>query len=877
MDRPLVTAAGSTGEISVEEARVAMVRDHADGLPGSEVARLYSDRIEVVLVDALNRAIEAHPGVDVSLLAIGGFGRRELAPHSDIDLLLLVPPDADPKIIDALATALFTPLWDAKLEPGHAVRTPEEALEWADKDHTVATALLDARVIGGDVQAGQDLVATFWRRLRGERLEAFVQAKITEMKERRKRHLESIYLLEPNIKSGVGGLRDLAGALWVARVRHRIRGLDGVAHLGLLPRREIELVREAHERLLRFRCGLHFIARRRDDRLTFAHQEQLAKALEYRDADDTLAVELLMRDYYLAAQTMEHATTALVDRCADNPFTKRRGPRASIVIDESLEIFDGRMTFRPGARPSERPALVVDLFVAAEIHGVPVLPSARDLVAEKAERIGANEASWNAAVQSFVEYLESPGSNGDALDGMYETGVIGALVEPFARLRARVQHDVYHVYTVDTHTLFAVKKLLRLRCGRYAAEHPMFTRLAQDLPRPLTLLLGTLFHDLGKGLGGDHSKKGEVLVRDWGRRAGLPEEVVEDTAFLVLEHLRLPQFAFRRDLSDPALVDKVIALMKTRERLDMLYLLTWADISSVGPETWNTWRSGLLAELYAKARARFDDQSAQTTSSKRHRPASAQAGARALRLRVPGNEEELERFIGVLPERYLATVPVSRARVHFELWSHARTRAVSGRLVPRPDVETAGEVVVVADDRPGLLAAIAGTFAAHGIDILSAEIFSLGDGRVLDTFLVREPGNVAPSSERVAEAMTDLKEVLAGRVNARQLLAKRRGGGNLWAPGPALPTRVRFDLPAARDSTVVDVFTRDRVGLLHDIAEALHGEGASIVLARIATDGNRASDAFYLQDAERQKITDPAKLEAIKTVIVQALEGVESD
>lgn len=874
MDNPRAISGDLTGAKSVEEARVAMLRDHAEGLTGSEVARLYSDRIESILIEALARALDAHPSPNVSLLAIGGFGRRELAPYSDIDLLLVVPPDADRETTDALATALFTPLWDAKLEPGHALRTPDEALAWADKDHTVATALLDARVIGGDFPAGQELVATFWKRLRGERLEGFIQDKVSEMQQRRKRHLESIFLLEPNIKSGVGGLRDLAGALWVARARHRVRGLDGVAHLGLLPRREIELVREAHERLLRFRCGLHFIARRRDDRLTFAHQERLASALEYRDDDDTLGVELLMRDYYLAAQTMEHATTALVERCAPNPLRERRGPRASIVIDESLEIFDGRMTLRPGARPSERPRLIVDLFVAAERHGVPVLASARDLVAEKAERIGANEASWAEAVASFADYLESPGSNGDALDGMYETGVIGALVEPFARLRARVQHDVYHVYTVDAHTLFAVKKLLRLRAGRFAAEHPVFTRLAQDLPRPLTLLLGVLFHDLGKGLGGDHSSKGEALVREWGQRAGLQPDVIDDTAFLVLEHLRLPQVAFRRDLSDPALVDKVIGIVKTRERLDMLYLLTWADISSVGPETWNAWRSGLLAELYAKARARFEDESTHTNAEGRHRPASAQAGARALRQGVRGNEEALERFIGVLPERYLATVPVSRARVHFELWSHARTRRVSGRLVPRPDVSGAGEVVVVADDRPGLLAAIAGTFAAHGIDILNAEIFSLADGRVLDTFLVREPGDIAPSTERVAQAVRDLEEVLAGRVNARALMTRRRGAGSLWAPGPALPTRVRFDLPAAPDSTVVDVFTRDRVGLLHDIAEALHGQGASIVLARIATEGNQASDAFYLQDADGRKITEPAKLAAIEAVIVQAIEDV---
>lgn len=865
-----IDVAPDEGRRTVAEARQAAAAAHDEGLPGSEVARLYSDRIESLLVGELSRALEAHPVPHASLLAMGGFGRRELAPYSDIDLLLVVPADADRKETAALATALFTPLWDAGLEPGHALRTPEEALAGAAEDHTIATALVDARVIGGDSQAGQALLARFWERMHGDRLEAFVQAKCDEMQERRKRHLGSIFLLEPNIKNGVGGLRDMACALWVARVRQRLQGLDGVAHFGLLPRRELVLVRAAYERLLRMRCALHLIAGRRDDRLTFARQEKLAVALGYVDEADTLAVELLMRDYYLAAQTIEHATDAIIHRASEK-WDENRAPKPSTPIDASLELFDGHVTFRPGARPSQRPALLVDLFAAAERQGAPVLPSARDLVAQAAEKLGRDEAAWREAVQAFLDYLESPGANGEALRGLYETGVIGALVPAFARLRARVQHDVYHVYTVDAHTLFAVQKMLRLRAGLMAVDMPDFTRTVQDLPEPLHLLVGLLFHDLGKGLGGDHSLKGETIVREWGARAGLAQTLIDDAAFLVREHLRLPQVAFRRDLSDPALVNGVATLVGSRERLDMLYLLTWADISSVGPETWNAWRSGLLAELYAKVRAQFEDDAAPGPST-RDRPASTQAGAKALRQLVKGDDEQLERFIALLPERYLATVSAGRARAHFEQWSAAQPRRLSGRLVPRPDVRGAGEIVVVAEDRPGLLAAIAGAFAANGIDILNAEIFSLSDGRVLDTFLVREPGNVAPAADRVAQALKDLEAVIEGRETARALLVRRRGKGSLWAPGPALPTKVRFDLSAARASTVVDVFTRDRVGLLHDIAEAIHSEGASVVLARIATEGNRAADGFYLQDAEGRKITDPARLDAIGKVIERVLE-----
>lgn len=859
---PMTRAPKATAVAAVRSAVHDRLRA---GDSGDAVSRAMSDGVDAIVSGAFVQALERVPLEGAALVALGGYGRTELAPFSDTDLLLLVPPAAG-EGAEELARALFTALWDAGLEPGTATRSHAEALDAARDDHTNATALVDARHLAGDAAATARLLDHFWEWLKGDRLEAFIAAKRDELATRRKRFGDSVYLLEPNIKTGVGGLRDLAAGLWIARARHRLEGIAGLAHFGLLPRRELDQLRAARDRLLRVRGEQHMLARRRDDRLTFAAQERLAPALGYADDASSLGVEKLMRDYYLAAHTIEHATNALVDRCSEAP--SRTGRRRTVRLDHEFDLFDGRVTPSEATSFVENPSLLVELFAVAERVGAPVAPAARDLAAHEADRLGASLAAAVPPLAAFLTYLEAPGSDGTALSGLYEAGVLGGLFPEFARLRARVQHDVYHVYTVDTHTLFALQKSLRLRSGALAAEYPVFTRLAQDLPRPLPLHLGTLFHDLGKGMGGDHARRGEELVRAFAARAPCDAACIEDAAFLVREHLRLSQVAFRRDLSDPALVDGVAELVGTRERLDLLYLLTFVDISSVGPETWNDWRARLLAELYEKVRERFE--STATPARPASRTEAAAISARAIRAAGKA-DPELEAFLRILPERYLATVPPVAARRHFELWRRAKGRVVTGAVHQRAELTEASELVLVLDDRPGLLSIVAGALAAHSVDILGAEIYSLADGRVLDAFLVREPGGLPASSDRIGRVLVDLERLLAGTDSVEALLARRRGAGRAPAPGPAVPTKIKFDLGAARDATVVDVYTRDRVGLLHDIAEAFHRQGASIVLARVATEGNRATDGFYLQGADGTKIAEPARLAALERALEEAL------
>jgi [protein-PII] uridylyltransferase len=827
----------------VRALREEVARLLAQGSAGPSLARHMSDGIDVIVREAFARTFDGTSGA--ALLALGGYGRRELAPYSDVDLLLVLADDRLPEA-ESLASRLFTPLWDAGLELGTAVRTRAQALEAVAAEQTIATALLDGRFLAGDGELAGALQGGFAAWLESDGRAALVRAKVDEVRQRRERFGGSVYLLEPNVKMGVGGVRDLAALGWLSRLGDV--GVDS-AHA----------LEGARDRLWRVRCALHLQARRRDDRLTFAAQEALAERLGSVDGEYGTAVESFMRDWYLAAREVERALEAVVERWALLP-----GGAATSLMDPRFERCDGRVEVSVPTLEAD-PAACVALFVAAERAGLPVGPLARQRVSEVAERLVVDEDVRKECLSALLSYWEMPGATGEAMRGLYDAGLLGAMFPEFARLKARVQHDAYHVFTVDTHTLLAVQQLLRLRAGLMAVDQPQFTRLVQALPRPLPLVIGMFFHDLGKGLGGEHSVKGEALVRAFGERCGLlARDVIEDAAFLVREHLKLSQVAFRRDLSDEALLADVARLVGTRERLDMLYLLTYVDIASVGPETWNDWRARLLGELHAKVRERLEAGRA----SQPDRSAASLAGARALAEAV--DDPMLEGFVALLPERYLATVPTREAVHHFELWRQA-PEALTLELHPAPGHDDAGRLTLLADDRPGLLAAVAGTLAAHGIDILAAELFPLGPDRVLDTFLVREPGQRAPTPERVARARADLVRVLAGDESAPDLIARRRGGASTIPTVPVAPPRVRFDLEAAADATVVDVWARDRPGLLHDIADALHRAGATIVLARIATEGHRATDGFYVKDFEGRKIIAPEKLARLEAALAEAI------
>ncbi len=895
-----------TGDVKADFAaqRSAIEAIHRAGASGHTVVRLQSAAMDRIMLALWERATAAaatgHPPTPVALVAIGGYGRRELAPFSDVDLLVLHGSrDVDP-FVKAASESLVYALWDLKLEVGYAVRDLGACVRIASEDHTARTALLDLRRLAGDRDLYRELEREELHGLSQAKVEKFIADKLEEMRTRRERFGDSLYLLEPNLKESEGGLRDLQSALWLARVRFKVAGITELLSRALLPERDIRDMRRARDFLWRVRNWMHYLAGRKWDQLTFDVQLQVSEAMGYRDGEQHSGVEEFMRHYYLAAKTVLVACDAIVDRClepesqmgwrmvpppaatigAERAVPVLRGQPARgadrILPGGELKVFRGRLSVMDKDVLRRSPAALVRLFATADREHLDLYPYARDLAAQAAEELPAEAAQDPETNQELLAAFTREGTRGRFLTAMHELGVLPRILPEFARITARRQIDVYHVYTVDVHTLFAVRRLFALRCGDVA--EPELAPLMTEMQRPLALYLGTLFHDIGKGSGKDHSMRGAAIAAEACVRLGLDPADAADVEWLVLKHLRLPAIAQRRDLSDPDLIHAFAEEVGTLDRLEKLYLLSYADMATVGPRTWTEWKARLLRELYQKTREVL-------LGGERHPdPGTAEAAGRelvveALQARAHGvRVDDQDRFVQAMPARYFLTVAPGLAPHHLRLLSLGRRRALAATL--RHDRALGhSEVALTAADRAGLLATIAGVLAAHRIDIQHAEVFStpadpaLGwlAGRALDLFELRGPEEGPVERARWRAARSDLARVLSGEEPLADLMARRlRASALPQKPLPSVPTKVVIDNHSARTQSVVDVFTADRVGLLHTLSRTFFQLGLTVDLARITTEGHRAADAFYVRTAEGGRL-EGALAERVVAAVTQAL------
>jgi [protein-PII] uridylyltransferase len=879
-----------TGDVKADFAagRRYVEEVHRGGGSGHTVVRLQSaamDRIVAVLWErAVVDAAKAHAPSPVSLVALGGYGRRDLAPFSDVDLLVLHKEGKPDAFVKAASEKLVYALWDLRLEVGYAVRDLRTCDQLASEDHTARTALLDLRPLGGDRDLYRELEREELHGLSQAKVEKFLADKLDEMRARRERFGDSLYLLEPNVKESEGGLRDLQSALWLARVRFKVAGITELLSRALLPEREIREMRRARDFLWRVRNEMHLLAGRKWDQLTFDVQPQVAQSMGYRDGEGGSAVEEFMRHYYLAAKTVLVACDAIVDRClepqtamgwrmvpppaatigAERPIPVLRGQPTRnadrFLPGGELKVFRGRLTVLDKEMLRRSPAALVRLFAAADREQLDLYPYARDLAAQAAADLAPEAAGDPELNQELLACFARPGTRGRFLTLMHEIGALQRVIPEFARITARRQIDVYHVYTVDVHTLFAVRRLFALRCGDVKEEG--VGEVMQGLARPLALYLGTLFHDIGKGGGKDHSARGAEIAAQACVRIGVDPADAADIEWLVLKHLRMSAISQRRDLSDPDLIHAFAEEVGTLDRLDKLYLLTYADIATVGPRTWTEWKGRLLRELYTKTREVL------AKGERRPEPGTAEAAGRELVAAALAEHAraapaaERDRFVAAMPARYFLTVSPAKAPRHLRLLQLGRERPL-GALIRHHPLLGYSELAITAVDRPGLLATIAGVLAAHRIDIQHAEVFSTADdaalgwlsGRALDVFEVRGPEEKPVEPERWRAARNDLARVLSGEEPLDALLARRLRVSSLpQKPLPRVPTKVVIDNDSARGHSVVDVFTADRVGLLHTLARTFFELGLSVELARIATEGHRAADAFYVRGADGRRL-----------------------
>ena len=842
---------------------------------GGDASRLLPDVYDHALAGMFERA--AGTAAPLALVATGGWARRELAPYSDIDFIVL--HDRDEAAAKAVADRLLYPLWDDKLAVGHQIREARAAARLAKGDVATATALVDARHIAGDRDLTADLVrATLGALAPGGNPNELIAVLADEQKNRHERFGASLYLLEPNLKQGIGALRDLSTALWAAQVRwcpprpdrDPPSALELIAQLqsmGHLTRRQVDVLANARGFLLRIRALVQLTAKRRFDQLTFEIQETIAPKL-YPDATPAggavaPAVEALMRDFYLHARGVVQVAERLLDS-AKVPSTRR--PRVA-QVDASFITFNGELAIRDPRLFVERPSEMVRLFRVAVGEKLHVYGHTRELAAETITHDPAPLAADPLARKLLLDALLDLRDAGQpsAFEVMHQLGVLSALMPEWAPCTARVQHDLYHVYTVDQHQLYAVAMQKRLARGELADVHATATELWREVTRPGPLLLATLLHDVGKPLGKGHAEKGAVVAGAIARRLGMPDDEIELTEFFVRQHLTMSHLSQRRDLADPDVVMRFAERVGDERRLVELYLLTLCDTAMTAPNNLSAWKDELLRDLVLRTRAYFRGKAVDTARE-------VDARARVTQL---VDDPSADRVVDAIDPRLFTQLTPRQCARGVRLLHAARGKvAIEVNCFP---MKGHSELAIVAPDAPGVLAVIAGVLSAHRVDVLGAVLGQAGE-LVLDLFYVRDLKGAAITDDdaRWPKLLADLRELLAGPpdpADVAKLIARRRPKSGLPPRvTPGVDTEILMHDDSER-ATIVEVTTRDRMGVLYAITHTLAELGLDISLAKVSTEGEKVADVFYVT-RNGDKLVDGAARDELIARLRDALDEV---
>ena len=897
--RPLVhlldeLAAQTSGELGGKRARLLAALKTALSDGKAEVRRRFVDNASgaeavagnAFLMDQLIRVAHefatecafplANPTASerLSLVAVGGYGREELAPESDVDLLFLQPYKTVPHNEQVIEVILYL-LWDLGLKVGHAVRGLEECLTRAAADHTIATSVLEARHVCGDRHVFTELRRRFLAEVAAGKDVEFVEAKLGERDARHARVGDSRYVLEPNVKDGKGGLRDLHTLFWIAKYLYRVDDIDALEQRGLLTARELRTFVKAQDFLWTVRCQLHYLTGRPEDRLTFDLQPEISRRLGYADRAASRGVERFMKHYYLVVKSVGTLTRII---CAGLEAERKRKPRFRISRllsrKRNLEPFvlDGdRLGIPDKTTLTEDPVNVIRLFHVAQENGLDIHPSALKLITRNRALVGNRLRGDAAANDLFLRILTSEHDPETALRRMNDAGVLGRFVPDFGRVVAQTQHDMYHVYTVDEHTIRAIGLLHRIEQGRLSDDHPVCTEIVGKVLSRRVLYMAVLLHDVAKGRGGDHSVLGAEIATELGPRVGLSDEETENVAWLVRHHLAMSATSQRRDLADPKTVADFVALVRSPERLRLLLVLTVVDMRATGPNVWNGWKAALLRDLYHAA---VDQMTlAESTGPADGIQRRAEEAKAALRDRLSDwSAEEFERYAARGYPGYWLSLDTDVLARHAPLLRQAeaggRTVAVGHHVEPDRAVT---EVSVFAPDRRGLFSRIAGAMAASGADIVDARIFTMTDGTALDVFWIQDV-NHGPfdGADRLARLSRRIELAAGGDAPIPPATATRRFSRRLIQALNVAP-RVLIDNKASATHTVIEVNALDRPGLLHDVTRALSELDLQIFTAKISTYGETAVDVFYVKNAFGLKVEHEAKLAEIRAHVGAAL------
>ena len=818
------------------------------------------------------------PGGEAFVIAaVGGYGRATLAPSSDIDLLFLLPPAAAPREKRIIEAILYM-LWDLGQKVGLATRSVKECLVQARNDMTVRTALLEARLILGDHTLFENMRTRFEREIVQRTAAEFVSVKLAERDSRIALAGRSRYLVEPNVKNGKGGLRDLNTLFWIAKYAYRLREAADLVGAGVFSRSEYRLFCRCEEFLWRVRCHLHYLTGRPEERLSFDHQRRIASQLGYSARGGLASVERFMKHYFLIAKDVGDLTAivcaALEERQAKpsarlDRFRPWRRKRAAIATGD-FEVENGRVTVTGPEVFARDPVNLIRLFWVADRNGLPIHPDATRHVTRALKLIDAKLRANPEANRLFLGILTSRNEPEIVLRHMNEAGVLGRFIPEFGRIVALMQFNMYHHYTVDEHLLRAVGNLAEIEAQRLTAELPLATEIMPSIANRRALFLALFLHDIAKGRTQDHSSAGVDVARALSPRLGLNEAETETVAWLVETHLVMSDTAQRRDLSDSTTITTFANLVQTLERLKMLFVLTVCDIRAVGPGVWNNWKHELLRTLYWETEVVLAGGHSAIDRKERV------AGARAeLRRALPNWPDlDFEAYAARLPQAYWLKATLEQKLLHAKLLNMTEVEVPAPITHVRTDRDRGvTELTIIAPDHARLLSIVAGACAATGANIVDAQVFTTADGMALDTIFVSRAFRYDEDElRRAGNTLLAIERSLSGQIRLQDMIAARTRQAGLDRNVFRIHPEVSINNTLSRRFTVLEVTGLDRPGLLYELTAILSRLSLNIASAHIATFGEKAADVFYVTDFAGEKITSVHKQDAIRRAILRIFE-----
>ena len=823
-----------------------------------EFLRQHSDMVDGLVRKAFQKAQSQVPAPSVCLVAVGGYGRTELAPYSDVDLLLLYS-SSKKEALPPLVEKILYPLWDLGLEVSCSSRSINECLKMAQSDLPIKTGLIDGRYLDGEYEFFRKLYSLFTKNVLHRKVQKFAEALAKDLYLRNHKYEDPAYALEPNIKEGEGGLRDFQIGRWIIRAKYKTDRWDSI----LFPDHS-RMLEKSLQFLWAVRNQLHLLSGRRQDHLTFELQEKIAPILGL--SPGTGGIEEMMRQYHLSAQRISNFVNDILERALHEPswvkkaffFLQRKKTDDNFgMAYGELHLFDP-VTFK------RDPSQLMTLFKHCQTYRTHMDFRTEEAVMEALPFVDDRFRTSEGVNQAFLSILRKGDGVDTILKKMHELGLLSRYIPEFSEIEGKVHYDLYHVHPVDIHSILAVEELGKLRGGLYQKDYPLLSSLIREIENPEILFLTTLLHDIGKGTDGDHSLIGQEMVKQIGERMGLPAEGRELIGFLVNHHLFMIETALRRDLHDEQVISRFANEVQNVDQLKMLYLLTFADIKAVGPEAWTSWKSTLLMELFLKASHFFEMGAVAGPFLRRDEMIQ--------KLHASLSQEIISEYAEQLPDRYLSCYSAEEIARHIGM-----ARSIQKELLFvewKVEKEVQAKVTICTKDRYGLFSKITGSMFLNRLNILEAQIHTWGNGIALDTFWVIDATRNV--DWRLQQFKKDLEEILGEKVSLRDLLSKRKElNGIKQKVMPRVPQEVKINNLDSDFYTIIEVTGEDRLGILYEVTQALTEHGCDIHFARISTLGNRIVDVFYIQDEWGEKIKEKNMTDQLKRTVFSRLTARE--